>query len=56
MTKFKEANKRMFENVFVCKNCKKKTRASQKRVKNNKVKCARCGSKEFRQKHKEIEG
>ena len=45
--------KRLYENVFICKNCKKKIRANPAKVRAGKVKCPRCGSKNLRLKRKE---
>ena len=42
------AQKRMFANVFVCKNCSKKVRTQAVRVLAGKVKCPRCGKHAFR--------
>lgn len=48
-TKIPIAQKRMFENVFVCKDCSKKIRAQPVKIIAGKIKCPRCGSKAFRQ-------
>tara|TARA_Y100000310_G_scaffold332594_1_gene408485 strand:+ start:309 stop:485 length:177 start_codon:yes stop_codon:yes gene_type:complete len=48
MAKFLEAMERMFKNVYVCKKCKTKKRTNPQRVIERKVKCRRCGSKQFR--------
>jgi len=48
MAKFAEANTRLFKNIFVCKNCKTKTRAPNMKVLQGKVKCRRCASKALR--------
>ena len=53
MAKFKEAQARVFRNVFVCRKCKSKIRAQPIKVKRAKVKCRKCGSKALRPKHKE---
>jgi len=47
-TKLPVAQKRMFENVFICKNCNKKIRTQAVRVIARKVKCPRCGKRSFR--------
>lgn len=52
MTKFPEAEKRLFKNVYVCYKCKTKIRATYEKVKNKVVKCRRCGGKNFRPKNK----
>lgn len=48
-TKIPTAQKRLFQNVFVCKNCSKKIRTQAVRVVAGKVKCVRCGGRAFRQ-------
>ncbi len=48
-TKIPAAQKRLFQNVFVCKNCSKKIRTQTVRVVARKVKCPRCGKRSFRQ-------
>jgi predicted Zn finger-like uncharacterized protein len=48
MAKIPEAMNRMFRNVFVCKNCQSKIRASQLKILAGKVKCRKCGKKAFR--------
>lgn len=47
-TKIPVAQKRLFHNVFVCKNCSRKIRTQAIRVVSKKVKCPKCGSKNFR--------
>ncbi|EFD93012.1 MAG: hypothetical protein BJBARM5_0267 [Candidatus Parvarchaeum acidophilus ARMAN-5] len=49
------ADKRLFYNVYVCRNCNTKMRiSSQKVLRNNKVRCRNCGSSALRPKHKEL--
>lgn len=48
MAKFKEAIARLFHNVFVCKKCKAKIRASPSKIIQGRVLCRRCGGKAFR--------
>ena len=48
MVKFPEAEARKFHNVFVCRNCKRKLRASNLKVLAGKVTCNKCGSHAFR--------
>ncbi len=48
-----EAAKRLFERVFVCKKCKSKIRTDYTKVRERKVKCRKCGSKDLRPKKKE---
>jgi hypothetical protein len=47
-TKIAVAQKRLFANVFICKDCSKKMRTQAVRVIAGKVKCVRCGSHAFR--------
>jgi len=54
VVKFKEAEARLFKNVYVCKRCKTKLRADPEDVRRGKVKCRKCGSKALRLKHKEL--
>ena len=42
------AQKRMFQGVFVCKNCRKKIRTDMVRILAGKVSCTRCSGKAFR--------
>ncbi len=42
------AQKRLFADVFVCKDCNKKIRTQAVRVIAKKVKCPKCGSHAFR--------
>ena len=47
-TKLAVAQKRMFTNVFICKNCSKKIRSQAVRIISGKVKCPKCNSRSFR--------
>lgn len=47
------AKKRLFGNVFICMDCKAKMRANPRKVREGKVKCRKCGSKDLRPKSKE---
>ncbi|MBX4212562.1 hypothetical protein KW787_03875 [Candidatus Pacearchaeota archaeon] len=47
-TKIPIAQKRLFANVFICKDCSKKIRTQAVRVIAHKVKCPRCGGHSFR--------
>lgn len=47
-TKIPIAQKRMFGDVFVCRDCSKRIRTQAVRVIAKKVKCPRCNSKIFR--------
>ncbi len=53
---FKEAEERLFKNVFICVKCKSKIRADPLKVRQGKVKCRKCKSKALRPKHKEAKG
>jgi len=48
MVKFPEAEARIFRNMFVCRKCKTKIRASSMKVRLGKVSCRKCGSKALR--------
>jgi len=48
MAKFPEADARLFKRVFVCRNCKNKTKTSNLKVLAGKVTCAKCGGHAFR--------
>ena len=48
MAKFKEAQARLYKNIFVCKVCKRKIRAPNMKVIQGKVKCRNCKSKALR--------
>ncbi len=47
-TKIPAAQKRMFGDVFVCKNCSKKIRSQAVRIISGKVKCPKCKQNVFR--------
>lgn len=48
MAKFPEAEARVFHNIFVCRVCKSKIRASNLKVSLGKVKCRKCSSRALR--------
>jgi len=48
MAKFPEAIARLFQNVFVCRNCKTKVRSTSQKINLKLVTCKRCGKKVFR--------
>ncbi len=48
MAKFPEAEARLINNIFVCKICKSKIKATNMKVILGKVKCRKCGSKKLR--------
>jgi formylmethanofuran dehydrogenase subunit E len=47
-TKIAVAQKRIFGNLFICKNCSSKMRADPKKLKEGKIKCRKCGKRNFR--------
>lgn len=42
------AQKRMFDGVFICKNCNKKIRAQSVKITAGKISCSRCKSRSFK--------
>ncbi len=48
MAKFDAAINRLFNRIFVCKNCKTKVKTDMSRVLMRKISCKNCGSKHFR--------
>jgi len=48
MAKIEEAEARLFRNIFVCRKCKSKIRASAMKVSLGKVSCRKCGNKALR--------
>ena len=48
MAKFPEANARLYQEIFVCRNCKSKIRAPIQKVLKGKIKCRKCGSTALR--------
>lgn len=48
MAKIPEASRRMFRNVFVCRNCSIKARSEPRKVIEGKIKCRKCGGRIFR--------
>ncbi|MBI2084451.1 MAG: 50S ribosomal protein L40e [Candidatus Aenigmarchaeota archaeon] len=49
---FPEAMARLYTRVFVCKVCKSKIRADPAKVRLEKIKCRKCGSRALRPKRK----
>ena len=47
---------RLFDGVFVCMNCNARIRANPAKVRQGKVKCRKCGSRELRPKKKGSRG
>ena len=52
-TKIEAVTKRLYDRVYVCMRCNAKIRADSKKVKEGKVKCRKCFSKDLRPKSKE---
>ncbi|MBW2978420.1 50S ribosomal protein L40e [Candidatus Woesearchaeota archaeon] len=48
MAKIPEAEARLFRNIFVCRKCKTKIRASSMKVTQGKIRCRKCGSRALR--------
>lgn len=48
MGKIIEATNRILKNIFVCKNCQTKIRSSPEKILKAKVRCRKCGKKNFR--------
>jgi len=48
MVKFPEADARLFRNIFVCRKCKSKIRASSLKVSQGRIVCRKCGSRALR--------
>jgi ribosomal protein L40E len=48
MVKFPEADARKFKNMFVCRRCKTKRKASNASIRAGKINCRNCGSDVFR--------
>jgi formylmethanofuran dehydrogenase subunit E len=48
MSKIPEANKRMFGNIFICKNCGSRVRSEPRKIIEGKVKCRKCQKRAFR--------
>ncbi len=48
MVKIPVAQQRLFKNIFICKRCKLKRRATPKQILEKRVKCRKCGKREFR--------
>lgn len=48
MAKIKEAQNRLFKNVFVCKKCKSKIRSEARKIIEGKVRCRKCKGSAFR--------
>ncbi|HIH17456.1 MAG TPA: hypothetical protein HA282_05725 [Nanoarchaeota archaeon] len=48
MVKIPVAQQRLYKNIFVCKRCSLKRRATPKHIIEKRVKCRRCGRNEFR--------
>ncbi len=53
MAKIIAALNRLYKNVFVCRDCSSKIRSSGKKIAEGKVRCRKCGGKNFRPIRKE---
>jgi ribosomal protein L40E len=51
---FPEVKARKFDRIFICRRCKARIRADPEKVRQGKVKCRRCGSKDLRPKRTAI--
>lgn len=51
--KFPEAEGRLFNRVFICMKCGAKMRTDQMKVRDKKVKCRKCKSRQLRPIHKD---
>ncbi|NOX71539.1 MAG: 50S ribosomal protein L40e [Candidatus Micrarchaeota archaeon] len=51
--KFPEAADRLFNRVFICMKCGAKMRADGMKVRDGKIKCRKCRSKQLRPIHKD---
>lgn len=47
-TKIQAAQNRLFKNVFICKVCKHKMKIEPLKILQGKVRCRKCGGKDFR--------
>ena len=52
MAKLAAAQARLFKNVFICKKCGSKIKAEARKILTKKVKCRKCGARDFRTKRK----
>jgi len=52
MAKFDEAAARKFKNIFICRKCKSKIRATNLKVIAGKVSCRKCSTKALKPKRK----
>ena len=52
-TRIEAVTKRIYSRVFVCMKCNAKIRADARKVKEGKIKCRKCYSKQLRPKSKE---
>lgn len=51
-TKIPDAQRRLFKNIFICKNCSTRMRADPKKIAEGKVRCRKCKKRAFRQPRK----
>ncbi len=48
MAKLQAAHNRLVKDMFICKNCGAKRRIDKRKILEGKVRCRRCGKKDFR--------
>lgn len=48
MAKIPEAQRRLFLNIFICKNCGARIRSDPRKIMEGKVKCRKCKKRAFR--------
>jgi len=53
MTKFPEADARLFKNMYICMTCNARNRIDQRRIRLNKAKCRECKKDRLRGKRKD---
>ncbi len=51
--KFPEADERLFNRVFICMKCGARMRADLQKVRDGRIKCRKCKSKQLRQLRRE---
>lgn len=55
MAQFKEAEARLFKDIYVCRKCENKIRAARNKVLNGKAYCRKCLSKAVRPVRKRVQ-
>lgn len=46
--KIPAAQQRLYKNLFICRNCKGKMKADPRKIIEGKIKCRKCGKRDFR--------